>query len=227
MSYNVIVIDITSLPSRLLQEVNSRVTILHLSVQLNYNALGFPSVLVSLLLQRSAGLITLMMISEGQTEYVDQPGRRTLLQICQPVFTLLHCSTISSHGTLDAHARTLALGHPGHRGHHGQTWQSTFQLRGWGLEVRGSLTFTVTKILYPITLPHYLVLHIEGKNYVCQCLGIFPLWSCTLWSMIWLPWSVGHQCCSENTKQPSDDILKILKIICLLDIECSLYTYMK
>ena len=134
------------------------VAILYLSVSFNYNALGFPSMLVSSL-QRSAGLITLMMISEGQTEYVDQPGRLTLLQICQLVFTLLHCSTISSHGTLDAHARTLALGHPGHRGHHGhhgQTRQTTFQLRGWGLEVRGSLTFTVTKILYPTTLPAYL-----------------------------------------------------------------------
>ena len=77
------------------------VAILYLSVSFNYNALGFPSMLVSSL-QRSAGLITLMMISEGQTEYVDQQAEVAPDLPASVLLTAPQCS----HGTLDAHART-------------------------------------------------------------------------------------------------------------------------
>ena len=178
-------------------------------------------------LQRSAGLITLHDDDKWRSDWVcwpagqARPGWRCS-RSARPVFTLLHCSTISSHGRLDAHARTLV---PGHQGHHGQSRQTTFQqLRGWAVKVRGSLTLQQLLKYYILhtnippylstsltSLPLYLVLYIEGKVY--RCLAIFPLCSCTLWSMIWLPWPVGYQCFSENIEHPTADILNILNII--------------
>ena len=62
-----------------------------------------------------------MMISEGQTEHVDQAGPPGGLQVAPdlPARVLLTAPQCS-HGTLDAHARCLHQGTMAH-GHHGQT----------------------------------------------------------------------------------------------------------